>query len=54
MWVSRAISHTLKSILFRTSGIFNYHGLPLIASEVGDQYGLVRRQELKVCDTVLI
>jgi hypothetical protein len=45
-------SHTLNSILFRTSGIFNYYGLPLIASEVGDQYGLVRRQELKVCDRV--
>lgn len=41
-------THTLKSILFRTSGVFNYHGLPLIASEVGDQYGLIRRQELKV------
>ncbi|GJJ79239.1 hypothetical protein EMPS_11599 [Entomortierella parvispora] len=25
-----------------------YHGLPLIASEVGDQYGLIRRQELKL------
>ena len=41
-------THTLKSILFRTSGVFSYHGLPLIASEVGDQYGLIRRPELKV------
>ncbi|GJJ71146.1 hypothetical protein EMPS_03496 [Entomortierella parvispora] len=41
-------THTLKSILFRTSGVFSYHGLPLIASEVGDQYGLIRRQELKL------
>ncbi|KAG0054600.1 hypothetical protein BGZ83_010897 [Gryganskiella cystojenkinii] len=41
-------THTLKSIMFRTSGVFNFKGLPLVASEVQDQYGLIRKQELKL------
>ncbi|KAG0239299.1 hypothetical protein BGX31_002864 [Mortierella sp. GBA43] len=41
-------THTLRSVLFRTSGIFDYEGLPLVASDIIDQYGQVRRQEIKV------
>ncbi|KAF8982031.1 hypothetical protein BGZ46_001932 [Entomortierella lignicola] len=41
-------THTLKSIMFKTVGVFDYHGLPLVASDVVDQYGHARKQELKV------
>ncbi|KAF9572982.1 hypothetical protein EC968_009187 [Mortierella alpina] len=41
-------THTLSKVLFRTTGVFDYRGLPLVASEVGDQYGQVRKQELKL------
>ncbi|KAF8938122.1 hypothetical protein EDD21DRAFT_406024 [Dissophora ornata] len=43
-----APTHTLSTILFKTSGVFNYHGLPLVASDIVDQHGHVRRQELKL------
>lgn len=41
-------THTLKSILMKTTGVFQFYGLPLVASDISDQYGQVRRQELKV------
>ncbi|KAF9437936.1 hypothetical protein BGZ76_010479 [Entomortierella beljakovae] len=41
-------THTLRSILFKTTGIFNFNGLPLIASDIVDQLGKVRKQELKL------
>ncbi|KAF9364756.1 hypothetical protein BGX34_000488 [Mortierella sp. NVP85] len=41
-------THTLRSVLFRTTGVFDYNGLPLVASDIIDQYGQVRRQELKL------
>ncbi|KAG0268411.1 hypothetical protein BGZ95_002467 [Linnemannia exigua] len=40
-------THTLKSILMKTTGVFKLNGLPLVASDISDQYGQVRRQELK-------
>ncbi|KAF9359940.1 hypothetical protein BGX26_010985 [Mortierella sp. AD094] len=43
-----APTHTLKSVMFKTVGVFDYHGLPLVASDVVDQYGHVRKQELKL------
>ncbi|KAF9948747.1 hypothetical protein BGZ72_009372 [Mortierella alpina] len=46
-------THTLSKVLFRTTGVFDYQGLPLVASEVGDQYGQVRKQELKLLSTPL-
>ncbi|KAF9288448.1 hypothetical protein BGZ68_000239 [Mortierella alpina] len=46
-------THTLNKVLFRTTGVFDYRGLPLVASEVGDQYGQVRKQELKLLTTPL-
>ncbi|KAG0315853.1 hypothetical protein BGZ99_007231 [Dissophora globulifera] len=45
---SSAPTHTLKTVLFRTSGIFDFHGLPLVASDIVDQHGHVRKQELKL------
>ncbi|KAF9964667.1 hypothetical protein BGZ70_006128 [Mortierella alpina] len=46
-------THTLSKVLFRTTGVFDYRGLPLVASEVGDQYGQVCKQELKLLTTPL-
>ncbi|KAF9988932.1 hypothetical protein BGZ75_008226 [Mortierella antarctica] len=46
-------THTLSKVMFRTTGVFDYRGLPLVASEVGDQYGQVRKQELKLLTTPL-
>jgi hypothetical protein len=43
-----APTHTLKSILMKTTGVFQHYGFPLVASDISDQYGQVRRQELKV------
>ncbi|KAG0292829.1 hypothetical protein BGZ96_003600 [Linnemannia gamsii] len=43
-----APTHTLKSILMKTTGVFQLDGLPLVASDISDQYGQVRRQELKL------
>ncbi|KAF9101644.1 hypothetical protein BGX29_005424 [Mortierella sp. GBA35] len=43
-----APTHTLKSVLMKTTGVFDFYGLPLVASDIGDQYGQVRRQELKL------
>lgn len=41
-------THTLKSILMKTTGVFQHCGFPLVATDINDQYGQVRRQELKV------
>ncbi|KAF9188321.1 hypothetical protein BGZ50_001436 [Haplosporangium sp. Z 11] len=41
-------THTLKSVLFKTSADFNFHNMKMTASDIGDQYGQVRRQELKL------
>ncbi|KAG0372485.1 hypothetical protein BGX24_000190 [Mortierella sp. AD032] len=46
-------THTLKSILMKTTGVFQLNGLPLVASDISDQYGQVRRQELKLLPTPL-
>ncbi|KAF8928212.1 hypothetical protein BGZ47_001759 [Haplosporangium gracile] len=43
-----APTHTLKSILMKTTGVFQYYGFPLVATDINDQYGQVRRQELKL------
>ncbi|KAI1319990.1 hypothetical protein EDD11_002321 [Mortierella claussenii] len=42
------LTHTLRSVYFRTTGVFDYHGLPLVASDIIDQYGNVRKQDLKL------
>ncbi|KAF9112219.1 hypothetical protein BGX27_003774 [Mortierella sp. AM989] len=41
-------THTLRSIMFRTVGVFDFNGLPLVASDITDQYGHIRKQELKL------
>ncbi|KAF9122124.1 hypothetical protein BGW39_010000 [Mortierella sp. 14UC] len=46
-------THTLKSILMKTTGVFQFYGLPVLASDISDQYGQVRRQELKLLPTPL-
>ncbi|KAF9157055.1 hypothetical protein BG015_007581 [Linnemannia schmuckeri] len=43
-----APTHTLKSILMKTTGVFQHYGFPLVATDINDQYGQVRRQELKL------
>ncbi|KAK5801998.1 hypothetical protein F5H01DRAFT_355128 [Linnemannia elongata] len=43
-----APTHTLKSILMKTTGVFQHYGFPLVATDINDQFGQVRRQELKV------
>ncbi|KAF9922248.1 hypothetical protein FBU30_007687 [Linnemannia zychae] len=47
LWAT-APTHTLKSVLMKTTGVFQVFGLPLVASEITDQFGQVRRQELKL------
>ncbi|KAG0000894.1 hypothetical protein BGZ65_003974 [Modicella reniformis] len=41
-------THTLRTVSFKTTGIFDYNGLSLVASDIVDQYGHVRKQELKL------
>ncbi|KAF9140703.1 hypothetical protein BGX30_006141 [Mortierella sp. GBA39] len=48
-----APTHTLKSILMKTTGVFQHYGFPLVATDINDQYGQVRRQELKLLPTPL-
>ncbi|KAG9063195.1 hypothetical protein KI688_004796 [Linnemannia hyalina] len=48
-----APTHTLKSILMKTTGVFQHCGFPLVATDINDQYGQVRRQELKLLPTPL-
>ncbi|KAH7046154.1 hypothetical protein BKA57DRAFT_465837 [Linnemannia elongata] len=43
-----APTHTLKSILMKTTGVFQHYGFPLVATDINDQFGQVRRQELKL------
>ncbi|KAG0081894.1 hypothetical protein BGZ90_002748 [Linnemannia elongata] len=43
-----ALTHTLKSILMKTTGVFQHYGFPLVATDINDQFGQVRRQELKL------
>ncbi|KAF9901373.1 hypothetical protein EC991_006224 [Linnemannia zychae] len=46
-------THTLKSIIMKTTGVFQFYGLPVVASDISDQYGQVHRQELKLLPTPL-
>ncbi|KAG0361187.1 hypothetical protein BC939DRAFT_501023 [Gamsiella multidivaricata] len=46
--LSTGPTHTLKTVLFKTTGIFDYHGLPLVASDIVNQHGRIRKQELKL------
>lgn len=41
--------YTLKSVFFKTTGVFNYQGMPLVATDIGNQNGSSRMQQLKVC-----
>ncbi|KAF9586247.1 hypothetical protein BGW38_008015 [Lunasporangiospora selenospora] len=43
-----ATTHTLKSVQFKTTGVFNFMGLPLVASDIRDQHSQTRKQELKL------
>ncbi|KAG0083110.1 hypothetical protein BGZ93_006375 [Podila epicladia] len=45
--------YTLKSILFKTTGVFNYKDLPLVATDIYSQYGSGRMQQLKLLPTPL-
>lgn len=41
--------YTLKSVLFKTTAVFNYQNMPLVATDIGNHYGSSRMQQLKVC-----
>ncbi|KAF9296519.1 hypothetical protein BGZ74_010308 [Mortierella antarctica] len=45
--------YTLKSVLFKTTGVFNYQDLPLVATDISSQYGSSRMQQLKLLPTPL-
>ncbi|KAF9428238.1 hypothetical protein BGZ94_002995 [Podila epigama] len=51
--IGLAPTYTLKSVLFRTTGLFNLQGLTLVASDVSEQYGLFRMHQLKLLPTRL-
>jgi hypothetical protein len=41
--------YTLKSVLFKTTGVFNYQDQPLVATDIYSQYESSRMQQLKAC-----
>ncbi|KAG0249157.1 hypothetical protein BG011_009554 [Mortierella polycephala] len=46
-------THTLKSVLFKTTADFNSKNMKMTASDVRDQYGQTRRQELKLSSLLM-
>ncbi|KAG0342334.1 hypothetical protein BG000_005394 [Podila horticola] len=45
--------YTLKSVLFKTTGVFNYQDQPLVATDIYSQYESSRMQQLKLLPTPL-